>query len=280
MKRGAASKLMAGRNYLPPSALNLRGDPPEIADRRIFPPRPRLQPSVILEELVASQHREIQALSHERQGLAASHVRLKRKLAAAQKELQHLSAIASAVEAEEDARVREAYEESLRIEAQVLALNKLRNELAQVNADTDNMSARRKDLVSKLNEIEDALMGVLSDLVHILGIKAKVETMHKELQRGRDAVKYERKMKVVNLKQSGIMEMNMVRICAEIERLRVEVVDAEKRAMAAAAASLTPSSENLLWSFAQDNYETPEGGYGEKMCLSPCAAHQFHVLSS
>ncbi|CAH9094101.1 unnamed protein product [Cuscuta europaea] len=186
MKRSAASKLMAGRNYLPPSALNLRGDPPEIGDhRRIFPPRPRLQPSVIMEELIASQHREIQALSHERQSLAASHVRLKRKLSAAQKELQHLAVIASSVEAEEDARVREAYEKSLGMEAQVLALNKLRNELAQVNADAENMSARRKDLVSKLNEIEDALMGVLSDLVQILGIKAKVQAMHKELQRGR-----------------------------------------------------------------------------------------------
>lgn len=54
---------------------------------------------------------------------------------------------------------------------------------------------------------------------------------------GRAAVEYEKKAHADNLEQSEAMEKSMISMAQEIEKLRVELANAEKRARAAAAAA-------------------------------------------
>ncbi|RAL43341.1 hypothetical protein DM860_012482 [Cuscuta australis] len=253
---------MAGWNYIPPSALKL--DDHRTTCR--FPAQPEFPPEVVMEGLIAHQRREIQMLLLNKQDLAASHLCLKLKLSAAQRELQHHSATASAVKASRDEWIREACEKLRITEAEeATASHKIRSELAVVKADLEKMRDCHRELVAHMNEIEDELTSVLSDLTQVMVVKAEIENINKEFQRGRDAIEQERKTKAANLEQRLTMEMHMSSLSAEIERLRVELVDAEKRAMAAAAAALIPS-------FAQDNGTLHESGYDQNLGHSPFAA--------
>lgn len=59
----------------------------------------------------------------------------------------------------------------------------------------------------------------------------------------RSAIEYEKKTRAFNLEQEKVLEKNRILLVREIEKLRTELANAEKRARAAAAAG-NPS--NLL----------------------------------
>lgn len=226
---------MAGRNYIPANALKLRdaqlamGQPHHPAALIDHRPHPAL-----IEE---RQHREIQSLLLDNQRLAATHVALKQELAAAQQELRHMSSTAGNVKAERDVQVREVYERSLKMEAEVRLIDGLGAELAQVRGDVQKLSSDNKELSAKLQGIEGDLVKARSELQLLMPIKAEIEAMHQEIQRGRAAIEYEKKVRAINLEQSQSMEQNMVSMAREIEKLQAELANAEKRARAAAAAA-------------------------------------------
>ncbi|CAK9164162.1 unnamed protein product [Ilex paraguariensis] len=86
----------------------------------------------------------------------------------------------------------------------------------------------------------------------------------------RAAVEYEKKMHANNLEQHQAMEKNMISMAHEIEKLRAELANAEKRARAAAAASAaaTPTP-----GYAAD-YGNTEMVYGGSSYPDPYAMHQ------
>ncbi|PON85878.1 Protein FLC EXPRESSOR [Trema orientale] len=239
---------MAGRHHLPPhSAIKPREVPPSRANPTIGDPRLVLhhrvahpssaQPSAALEDRIAIQHREIQSLLVDNQRLAATHVALKQELASAQKDVRVLSAAAAAAKAERDAQVREVYERSLNMEAEVHAVEAMSAELNQVRADVQTLSAARKGLAAELQAVEDDLARARLDSKPVPAIKAEVESMNREIQRGRAAIEQEKKTHVHNSEHRQAMEKHLVSMAHEIDKLRAELANAERRARAAAAAA-------------------------------------------
>lgn len=196
---------MAGRNHIPAHALNHLREPPPLAlaraphptalieDPRLLlhhhrapPPSAAPHPhSSLVEERLAAQHRDIQSLLLDNQRLAATHVALKQELSAAQQEIRHLSGTAGTVKAERDAQVREVYERSLKMEAEIRLIDGLGSELAQVRADVQKLITDRKELTVKLKDVEEDLVRAQSEAQQVPVIKSEIETMHKEIQRGR-----------------------------------------------------------------------------------------------
>lgn len=196
---------MAGRNHLPPpNALNNR----EVSLTRAPYPSHRNHPTLIekdslrhragpilapaglhrpdvVEERIIAQHREIQTLLGDNQRLAATHVALKQELAAAQQEISRLSATAASVKAERDAQVREVYERSLKMETEVRSIDALNEELAQVRADVQKLSASREELAVQLQKINTDLAASRSESKEVEAIKDEIENMRQELQKGR-----------------------------------------------------------------------------------------------
>lgn len=247
---------MAGRNHIPAHALT----------RHLHRPHPTL-----VDEQVALQHREIQTLLLDNQRLAATHVALKQELFAAQQELRHLSSTAATVKAESDAQVREVYDKSLKLEAELRLIDGLNSELAQVRDDVKKLSSDKKELESKLEALESDVVRTRSELLQFPEIKAEIEAMHHEIQRGRAAVEYEKKMHANNLELGQVMEENMVSMAREIEKLHAELANAEKRARAAAAAAAAAASPGPGYAAG---YGIPEMGYGANSYTGPYAAHQ------
>ncbi|WMV45903.1 hypothetical protein MTR67_039288 [Solanum verrucosum] len=267
--------------------------------RRRFPPpeaqpQPRIHPSDLIDDREAAQQREIEKLLQKNRSLAGAHVSLNQELSAVQHELRLLSSTAATVKTERDAEVREVYDEARKKESDVRILDELRVELARVRSDIQNLVDDRIELTAKLQNMEKDLVKVGSELQQLPVIKAEIESMHKEVQRGRQsyyvlvpelvgrsraAINYEKKMHTSNLEYSQAMEKHKITLASEIEKLHAELANAEKRARAAAAAA-APSNLNRQISAATPNftysanYGNPETGYGENLYPAPYAVHQ------
>ncbi|XP_059289761.1 protein FLX-like 1 [Lycium ferocissimum] len=250
--------------------------------RRRFPAaeaQTQIHPSVIIDD----REREIETLLMENQRLAAAHVALKQDLSAVQQELRLLSSTAATVKAESDAEVREVYEKARKKESDVRIVDELSVEMAIVRTDIQNLNADRKELTAKLHDMEDDLLKVREELQQFPVIKAEIESMHKEVQRGRAAIDYEKKMHASNLEYSQAMEKHKITMTSEIEKLHAELANAEKRVRAAAAAAAPSNSNHQLaaatpgFTYSAD-YGNPETGYRGNLYPASYAVHQVLFL--
>ncbi|XP_008799793.1 protein FLC EXPRESSOR-like [Phoenix dactylifera] len=256
---------MAGRSRNRPHVLQLRDQPPPLLGRAPPPPPaaaslPPHHPAALIDDLhfrrlplpvvnppprvlaledhLAAQHREIQALLLDNQRLAATHVALKQELTTCQNEHRRADAATAKIKAEKDAQLREVYDRSLKAEAEVRAIDGMRAELAQVRTEVQNLGSERDELVERLQGLNGELARANAEFGQAAAVRAEIEFMHKEIQKGRAAVEYEKKILADNLGQSQAMEKNMISMAWEVEKLRDELANAEKRARAAAAAAV------------------------------------------
>ncbi|MQL74916.1 hypothetical protein Taro_007271 [Colocasia esculenta] len=258
------------RGLAPHPALLLE-DPRAIPLHPDLPPRGLApHPVIILEERLAAQHREIQALLLDNQRLAATHVALKQELNASQHELRLAAAGAAKAKAERNAELREMYERTISMENEARSIDGMRAELAQVRSDVQKLEMVREELVGRLQGLKGDLARTKADLGQVPAIKADIESMHLELQRGRAAIEYEKKAHADNLEVSQAMEKNMISMAREVEKLRAELANAEKRARAAAAAA---AAANPGPGYV-GNYGNPEMSYGGNSYSDVYGMHQ------
>nr|DAD48120.1 TPA_asm: hypothetical protein HUJ06_018057 [Nelumbo nucifera] len=216
-------------------------------------PRPLPPHPAIIEERLAAQHQEIQGLLVDNQRLAATHVALKQELAAAQHELQRMAHVAGTMNAEKEIHLREAYDKSMKLEADLRAAEAMRAELLQVRADIQKLTSARQELTGQVQALTQDLARATSDIQQVPALKAEIESMKQEVQRARAAIEYEKKGYAENYEQGQAMEKNLISMAREVEKLRAEIANAEKRARAAAAVGNPGYS---------GNYGNPDPGYG------------------
>nr|CAD1819132.1 unnamed protein product [Ananas comosus var. bracteatus] len=223
---------MAGRNRIPPHAM--KGPPPPIPahDRRHhhhpppphFPCTPRSstssergaaasaaalprgalapppplphhhQHAAIVEERLAAQFEEIQALLVDNQRLAATHVALKQELAAAQHELRRVSHGFAASQADMDLQLREVHEKAMKMETELRAVEAMRMELIQVRSDIQKLNAARQELTAQAQALNQDLTRASAEMQQAPAIKAEIDTMKQEVQRVRAAIEFEKKV--------------------------------------------------------------------------------------
>lgn len=213
-----------------------------------------LHPAAIIEERLAAQHQEIQGLLGDNQRLAATHVALKQELEAAQHELQRVAHFRDSLRADTEARMRELYDKSAQLEAELRGAEAARAELLQVHADVKELTAVRQDLSGQVQAMTQDLARMTADAKRLPALRADVEAMKQELQCARAAIEYEKKGFAENYEHGQVMEKKLVAMAREMEKLRAEIANAEKRARAAAAAGNSGPGYNA-------NYGNADAGY-------------------
>ena len=73
----------------------------------------------------------------------------------------------------------------MKLDAEARAVDAMTSELARVQADLHQFGSTRQDLTAQLQAIEDDLARVHEDSQEVPEIKAEIEIMRKEIQRGR-----------------------------------------------------------------------------------------------
>ncbi|XP_011024899.1 PREDICTED: protein FLC EXPRESSOR [Populus euphratica] len=263
---------MAGRDHL-----QLREIP---LSRAALLPHPTTDPHRLharphhhlLEDRISIQHREIQSLLLENERLAATHFALKQELSLSQQDLRHFSTLAADVKAERDNEVREVYERSLKLDAELRSIDAMSAELVQVRTNVQKLTAQRHDMTAQLKGMNNEIVKAKTETQQVGVLEAEIETVQQEIQRGRAAIAYEKKTRALNLEQEKVLEKNMNLVIREIEKLRGEFANAEKRARAAAAAA-NPSPGY------GGNYGSAEVGCGGSSYPDPYGLHQVQVGS-
>nr|ACN40624.1 unknown [Picea sitchensis] len=249
---------MAGRNRLP--AHPLKGGPRGMPPMREgpyargpgpLPPHPGLVEEIrdgpfgrgpgplpphpaLIEEKLAAQHQEIQGLLVENQRLAATHVALRQELASAQQELQHMNHMAANMHADKEHHLRELYDKSMKLEADLRANEPIKAELMQLRADNQKMGAIRQEMTAQVQALTQDFVRARADMQQVGAMRAEIESMHQELQRARTAIEYEKKARADQLEQGQAMEKNLISMAREVEKLRAELANADKRGRVAA----------------------------------------------
>ncbi|KAL3624012.1 hypothetical protein CASFOL_032828 [Castilleja foliolosa] len=177
----------------------------------------------LMEERIAAQRREIQNLLHDNQLLAATHVTLKQDVAAAQDDLRRLSATASSVKADRDIQVREIYERALKSETEARSIDGLHTELGRVRADINELRAERKALSEKLNDIHGEISRAQMQLRQLPELKSEIESTQRDIQRGKAAIEYERKMHLTNFELNEALDKHVVLVAREAKILRAQL---------------------------------------------------------
>ncbi|KAI8558002.1 hypothetical protein RHMOL_Rhmol04G0055100 [Rhododendron molle] len=214
---------------------------------RQLPPHP-----AIIEERLALQHQDLQVFLVDNQRLAATHVALKQELEAAHHELQRTAHFASSLHAEKDMQMRELYEKSVKMEMELGGAQAMKAELQQVRADMKELTAAKQELTAQVQGMNQELARVTADIQQAPALMAEIEALKQELHRARAAIEYEKKGYAENYEHGQVMETQLVSMARELEKLRAEMANAEKRARAAAAVG------NQGYS---GNYGNPEAGY-------------------
>lgn len=218
-------------------------------------PRP-LPPThlAVIEERLAAQHQDIQGLLADNQRLAATHVALKQELEAAQYELQRMVHYADSFRMDKDVQMREMYDKSVQLEVDLRGVEAMRSELLKVQADIKELTAVRQELTGQAQMMSQDLARFTADLQQVPALKAEIENVKQELQRARAAIEFDKKGYAENYEHGQVMEKKLISMARELEKLRAEIANSEKRARAAAAVGNSGSSFNA-------NYGTPEAGY-------------------
>lgn len=139
----------------------------------------------LLEDRIALQHREIQTLLLNNQRLAATHIALKQELSLVQEDLHHLSNLAADVKAERDNQVREVYEKSLKLDAELRSIDAMSAELVQVRTDIQKLTVHRQEMDAQLKSINEEIVKAKTEAQQVGIVRAEIETVQKEIQRGR-----------------------------------------------------------------------------------------------
>ncbi|KAK9127347.1 hypothetical protein Syun_016144 [Stephania yunnanensis] len=203
-------------------------------------------PDTALAERAIAQHSEIQALLLDNQRLAATHVGLNQELSAAKKDLAHLSEVSVRVKAEGDAKVREVFDRSLKLEAELRSV--------------DSGAGRVGSGQSGCEYVE---VGEGGDGGEVAGGQWRGLPLSMR-----------KKIRGDNLEHSLAMQKTMKALAHEIEKLHAELANAEKRARAAAIVATAAVNPGVVHSGAFGN---PDGGFEGTSYVDPHSLHKGQV---
>jgi len=173
-------------------------------------------------------------------------------------------------------------QQAAHIEAEARAVAAVRAEVDQVHADVQVLAGARTELVNRLHGLREELARKQAEASKTGPVRAQIETMRREIQKGRAAVDFEKKAHSDNLEQSKAMEKNMIAVASEIERLRGELLNAEKGATAVNPAAAVPNSG---YPAAYGNseatytamYGNPEATYAAQSYPDAYSTNQAHM---
>lgn len=122
------------------------------------------------------------------------------------------------------------------MESELRAADAMRAELAQIHGEIQKVGLERQDLAGQVQALTHDLARNSTEMQQAPILKQQIEVMKQQIQHARACIEHEKKGYADNYEQGQVMQKNLVSMAREVEKLRAEIANAEKRARAAAAA--------------------------------------------
>ncbi|KAF3431864.1 hypothetical protein FNV43_RR26600 [Rhamnella rubrinervis] len=182
-----------------------------------------------LEEELEMQHREMQRIIAENRHVIDDNTILQQELTAAKDEIHRLGQFIPKLRAEKDSDERELIERGLKLEADLRASEPLRVEVIQLRTEIQKLNSLRQELSSQVQGLTKDINRLQAENQQLIVMRSNVDGMHKELVEARRVYEFEKKANEEQVEQKKAMEKNLISMAHEIERLRAEQLNAERR---------------------------------------------------
>ncbi|KAL3532938.1 hypothetical protein ACH5RR_006459 [Cinchona calisaya] len=228
---------MSSRKHIPPAYEGRSVPDPGFSRHSTLPaghhPMEPLPPPERLDNRLAVRAVEIEQLAGDNRRLAATHVALRQDLVAAQQEIQKLAEHIRSMCTESDIQIRVLLDKIAKMEADIRAGESIKKELQQAHTEARSLALDRQKLTAQIQQASQELEKARADVKKLPEMHAELDNLRKEHRRLRITFEYEKGVNIEKVEKMQIMEKDMVGMAAEVERLRAEVVNVEKRAHAA-----------------------------------------------
>ncbi|XP_038889393.1 protein FLX-like 4 [Benincasa hispida] len=186
----------------------------------------------LLEDKLAVQTSDIEKLARENHKLATAHVTLRQELVAAENEIQTVRAHIRSIQTESDIQTRVLLDKIAKMEASIEAGEGLKKDLQQAHMEAQSLVKDKQELTFQIQQATQELNKAESDIKNLPNLHAELEDLRKEHQRLRGTFEHEKGRNIEQVEQMKATEMNLISLAREVERLRAEVLNVEKRAYA------------------------------------------------
>ncbi|GAB4838173.1 hypothetical protein Ancab_027702 [Ancistrocladus abbreviatus] len=220
---------MSSRGRPLPPGMMRHGPPPGVGSSGgLHALDPLLPPELAEKKMVA----EIDQLAGENHRLAAAQVALRQELVASQEEIQRVKAHIKSIQTESDIQIRLVLEKTAKMESEARAGLGIKNELQEAHMEAQNLVTVRQELTAQIEQATQELEKARADIKIVPDMLNELDSMREEHQKLRAMFEYEKRLNIDQVEQMRAMERDLVGMAREVERLRVEVLNAEKRVQA------------------------------------------------
>ncbi|KAI4335492.1 hypothetical protein L6164_014132 [Bauhinia variegata] len=228
---------MAARGRIPPTIGGRSAQAPGMMRHGPFPGlssasghhlREPLPPQ-LLENKIAIQAEEIKRLAGDNHRLAITHVALREELITAQQEEEKLKKHIRSIQTESDIQIRVLLDKIAKLEVDIRAGEGLNKELQQAHVEVQSLAAARKELSRQIKKASQELQKARSDAKSLPDLQAVLDSLVLEHQRLRATFEYEKNKNIELVEQMKATEKNLIGMAREVELLRAQISNAEKR---------------------------------------------------
>ncbi|CAO2188286.1 unnamed protein product [Urochloa humidicola] len=204
---------MAGRHRVPrqyhDDPRGHRDAPPPLARTRAVSPRR-------LEEELSSRRAEMRRIHEDNQRLADEIVGLRQTIPLMKEDLHASSQAVPKLRAEKELESRELTQRNLKLEAELRALEPLRQDALHLRSEAGKLAAKVQSLLKELEHHK-------SESQKIPAMIAERDALRQELIQARAALEYEKNAKPELTAQVQAMEKDLVAMAQEAEKLRADI---------------------------------------------------------
>nr|XP_004242641.1 protein FLX-like 4 [Solanum lycopersicum]XP_010323227.1 protein FLX-like 4 [Solanum lycopersicum]XP_025887638.1 protein FLX-like 4 [Solanum lycopersicum]XP_025887639.1 protein FLX-like 4 [Solanum lycopersicum] len=194
--------------------------------RRVDPfPHPELR-----ESRFAARAAEIEHLAGDHHRLAASYVALKQEYSVAQRELQELEEYIKSTQTEGDIQVRLLHDKIAKMDVDLRTMESMRKDVEEAHLEARSLVSANMELSGKVHHVMEKLEKAHADVKKLPEMHAELDSLKKEYQELRKTFQYEKGLNIEKVEQMKLTEKELIDMANEVERLRAQVVIAERRA--------------------------------------------------
>nr|XP_051217845.1 protein FLX-like 1 isoform X2 [Lolium perenne] len=207
----------------------------------------------ILENKLAALTGEAEKLIRENQRLASSHVVLRQDIVETEKEMQMIRSHLGDVQVETDMHIRDLVERIRLMEADIQAGDAVKKELQQVHMEAKRLVSERQRFTSEIEILTKEIQNFPVDNSNLPELVAELDGLRKEHHNLRSAFEYEKNTNIKQVEQMRTMEINLITMTTEADKLRADVANATNRAHGAHVTAPQPGTAQAAAASAATN---------------------------
>lgn len=177
---------------------------------------------------LVAQSSEIERLAGDNKRLATTHLALHQDLVATQQEIQKLRAHIGSIQTESDIQVRILLEKIAKMEVHIRAGEDVKKDLQKAHNEARALVATRQELIGQIEQVTKEFEKVHADVDKLPEMQGELDGLRLEHQKLRSTFEHEKRKNTEKVAQMEIMEKDLVRMAREVEKLRAEVLNADK----------------------------------------------------